>query len=58
MFAVVCILLRVVAVVGHYSGFSMLYVSNIFAPAEAPPQQNLCHGLASSDMVFNYDQRH
>ncbi len=22
-----------------------------------PPPQNLCHGLASSAMVFNYDQR-
>ncbi|WP_210398870.1 hypothetical protein, partial [Rothia sp. HMSC066G07] len=57
MFAVVCILLRMVTVVGHYSGFSMFYASNISAPAEAPPQQNLCHGLASSAMVFNYDQR-
>ena len=34
MFAVVCILLRVVAVIGHYSGFSMFYASNISAPAE------------------------
>lgn len=24
----------------------------------AVPLQNLCHGLASSAMVFNYDQRH
>jgi hypothetical protein len=58
MFAVVCILLRVVAVVGHYSGFSMLYASNISAPAEVPLLQNLCHGLTSSAMVFNYDERH
>jgi hypothetical protein len=58
MFAVVCILLRMMTVVGHYSGFSMLYASNIFAPAEAPLLQNLCHGLASSAMVFNYDERH
>ena len=58
MFAVVCILLRMVAVVGHYSGFSMFYASNKSAPAEAPPQQNLCHGLVSSAMVFNYGQRH
>jgi len=34
-----------VAVVGHYSGFSMFYASNISAPAEAPPQQNFCHGF-------------
>jgi len=58
MFAVVCILLRVVAVIGHYSGYSMFYASNIFVPAEAPLLQNLCHGLASSAMAFNYDQRH
>jgi len=36
----------------------MLYASNIFVPAEAPPLQILCHGLASSAMAFNYDQRH
>jgi len=58
MFAVVCILLRVVAVIGHYSGFSMFYASNISAPAEVQRMQNLCHGLASSTMAFNYDQRH
>jgi len=58
MFAVVCILLRVMAVIGHYSGFSMFYASNISAPAEVQRMQNLCHVLASSAMVFNYDQRH
>ena len=58
MFAVICTLLGVIATKHHHTNTSMLYASNISAPAEVLPQQNLCHGLASSTMVFNYDQRH
>ena len=50
MFVVVCILLGTTATKHHYSDTSLLYASNISAPAEVPPPQNLCHGLAFSVM--------
>ncbi len=58
MFAVVCILLGAIATKHHYSDLSLLYASNISTPVEALPLQNLGHGLVSSAMAFNYDQRH
>ena len=36
----------------------MLYASNKSTLTEALPLQNLCHGLVSSTMAFNYDQKH
>jgi len=58
IFVSICVALSAIVSERHYSDTSMLYASNKSTLAEAPPLQNLCHGLASSAMVFNYDQRH